>query len=242
MTAKTALITGAAKRIGKEIALSLAKQNYNIILHYNRSNEEAKSLKHEIENIGVHCTLKQANFLIEEEVKEMMSDVIPDLLVNNASIFINDKLHDVTYVNLEQHMKVNVLAPIILSNIMYEKNQLLNRKGNIINMLDYCILKTPSNFYSYAMSKKCLWETTQLMASSMAPLIRVNALALNHVLKPSNQSEENFIASKQSSPLQLAPNIDELSKTIEFITTTPSITGQVLFLDGGKHLNIPHPL
>ncbi len=237
MNRKTALVTGGAKRIGREIALFLARECYNILLHYNSSEKDALQLKSEIEALGVTCKLGQANFLNDAEVHNLFINDKFDLLVNNASIFKNDNIKNINYLNLDTHLKANLYAPAILTQRLLEGAQ-----SNIINVLDYSITKMPKNFLSYALSKKFLWEFTKLAAYEMAPLIRVNAIGLGNSLKSNHQSQINFEKSKEDSPLKITPSIKEICQTINFILKTPSMTGQIIFLDGGKHLNIPEPL
>lgn len=242
MNNKTALVTGAAKRIGREICLFLAKKQYNILAHYNHSESEAIKLKTEIENLDVSCKISQADFNNENEVSNLFTQESIDLLINNASSFVNDNTFNINYSNLENHYKTNLFAPIILSQRFYNHLSSRGSSGNVINMLDYSITKMPRNFLSYALSKKTLWEFTQVAAFEMAPNIRVNGIALNNTLKAEKQSEANFIKSIQKSPLQIHPSIEEICQTIEFILSTPSMTGQVIFLDGGMHLNFPQQL
>ncbi|AIF81051.1 putative short-chain dehydrogenase/reductase [endosymbiont of Acanthamoeba sp. UWC8] len=238
MTNKTVLVTGAAKRIGREICLFLAQNSYNILLHYNHSSDEAFRLKKEVESLGATCKLQTADFLNEDETNNLFVNEKFDLLINNASIFENDTFKNIDYKSLDKHFKANLYAPILLSQRFFKDLQSEGKLGNIINILDYCISAMPKNFLSYILSKKALWEFTQVAAYEMASHIRVNAIALSNTLKAEQQSEQNFAKSINDSPLRLSPNIEEIYNSINFILNTPSMTGQVLFLDGGKHLNI----
>lgn len=242
MAYQTALITGGAKRIGKEICLHLAKQGYNILLHYNTSSLEAQLLQNEIIALGVNCEIEQANFLNESDVEQLFSNHKFDLLINNASEFYNCNINQIDYTNLERHFKVNLYAPIVLSKRLINNLSYSESKGSIINILDYYINKMPKNFVAYAFSKKSLWEFTQLLASEAAPQIRVNAIAFNDTLRAPKQSLENFQKNVLNSPLQLSPTLEEVCNTISYLLNSPSITGQSIFLDGGKHLDKPEKL
>jgi NAD(P)-dependent dehydrogenase (short-subunit alcohol dehydrogenase family) len=228
-----ALITGSAKRIGKEIAIFLAKKGWDIILHYNTSSADVLHVKNDILSLKRKCILYKQNFLEEANIGDFIKDIEVDLLINNASIFENDKLTNIDYSNLFNAFSVNLFNPIMLSEHL-SKN---NKNMNIINILDTIIHKLPKNFTSYYMSKISLANFTKLSAKLYAPNIRVNGIALGQILKNKNQSQKNFDQSQSSTPLGYSGNIDEICATIDFILNTKSITGQIISLDGGEHLN-----
>ena len=228
---KWALVTGAAKGIGRAISIHLAETGFNIIAHFNSSSEEASSLKEEIENLGKKCMLWQKN--LSDLSTAFFLAQIPSLIVHNAAVFMNDNIVNFSKEDFQQHFNTNFLSPIILNNLMLKKNT----EGDIIHILDYITFKLPSNFFSYSWSKKLLKYYTQLSAKSLAPNIKVNAISLGHITKNSRITEESFKKMKANTPLKLNSNIDEILTTIDFILKIKSLTGQIISLDGGSHLS-----
>ncbi|RZI47198.1 SDR family NAD(P)-dependent oxidoreductase [Rickettsiales endosymbiont of Peranema trichophorum] len=255
----TAFITGASKRLGGAIALFLARNGWNIIAHYNKSRKEALKLAYNIEAEGGSCTLLQADFCKIGDVERLAQELFQvrhhcALLVNNAAYFRNDKIEDFEYSNLMEHMSVNLAAPLFLSSKYYEYLKMedsnllgsvdgvLPREYNIINILDYCVLRMPSNFMSYGLSKNALWEFTKLAAYQMAPTVRVNAIGLSNVLRNTNQSHANFEKQNAKCLISHGPSVDGVCDAIDFTLRMKSMTGQLLLLDQGRHLNTPEPL
>ena len=230
-----ALITGSAKRIGKHIALFLAKNGWDIIIHYNHSETEAFKLQKKIMDLGRRCELYSQNFLHNEKTQDIFRELEIELLINNASIFQNDVLHEIKEEDLLDSLKINFITPIKLSKKMLQ-NISPNQQINIINILDNIIFTLPKNFTSYYFSKMALANFTKLGAKLYAPAARVNGIALGHVIKASNQSEENFNKAKEATPLGYSGSIEEICFTIDFIVKTKSLTGQIISLDGGAHL------
>jgi NAD(P)-dependent dehydrogenase (short-subunit alcohol dehydrogenase family) len=239
---KIALITGGATRIGREISLNLAKNGWYTIIHYNSSESEAISTLDQIKNdFNQNTEIIKVNF---EEISSVLK-LIPyinqnygtvNLLINNASYFSNDNIHDINADNLEKHLKVNLYGPLMLSQSFIEQPGL--EDADIINILDYCVLDIPThNFLSYSLSKSALWTLTKRLAVELAPKIRVNAIAPGPTIPSKRQSQENFNKSFVSSPLNRGSTAEEICNTIEYIISTPSITGQVIALDGGRHLS-----
>ena len=231
-----ALITGAAKRIGGEVALFLAKNQWDIIIHYNTSFEDAIQLQKKIEALGRKCILCRENFMgHDNEFQKTIAKFEINLLVNNASIFENDTLNDIEEKNLYDSFKVNFFSPLMLTKLLIQNNR-GEHQLNVINILDSIIFKLPKNFASYYFSKAALADFTRLAAKLYAPTARINGIALGQIIKNSAQSEENFAMTKKATPLGLSGTIDEIFSTIDFILNTKSLTGQIISLDGGAHL------
>lgn len=233
-----ALITGAAQRIGGDIALFLAKNEWDIIIHYSASEEQALNLQQSILALGGKCILYKEDFLHKhsDAIQEITNEFPIDLLINNACIFENDNLKDIDEGNLYDSLKVNFFNPVMLSKFLSQNNRDAGQI-NIINILDTIIFKLPKNFASYYFSKVALANFTRLAAKLYAPAIRVNGIALGQILKNPKQSEENFIRTKKATPLGYSGSIDEICSTIDFIMKTKSLTGQIISLDGGAHLD-----
>ena len=237
---KTVLITGSAKRIGREIAHSLARQGWGIAVHYHHSKEEAVTLEHELLTHHVPVMTVAADLMKEADVLSLIPTVTKALgpltcLINNASSFTNDTLQTSSRPLWESHMEVNLRAPVIL--MQQFATQLPEAlKGNIINMLDYSVMTVPDSFFSYNISKSALWSATQMLALQLAPMIRVNAIGPGHVLPSPRQSAASFTKMCENSPLKHGSSPEEICRAIDFILTSPSLTGQMIALDSGLHL------
>ena len=231
-----ALITGSAKRIGRCIALFLAKSGWDIILHYNTSKAEALKLQKEIiVDLRRRCELYQEDFLQSKESN--IADKFPiSLLINNASIFKNDTLCGIKEENLFNNLKINFFNPVRLSKKILQNNS-HNQQINIINILDSTIFKLPINFASYYFSKVALANFTKLAAKLYAPMARVNGIALGPIIKTPTQTKENFNKIKKATPLEYGGSIEEICFTVNFIVKAKSLTGQIISLDGGSHLD-----
>ncbi|WPX97361.1 SDR family NAD(P)-dependent oxidoreductase [Candidatus Bandiella euplotis] len=237
-----ALITGSAKRIGKEIALFLAKHGWDIIIHYNTSEDKANQLQDEVISLGRKCIIYKSNFLHADDYNQIMQEFKIGLLVNNASMFENDNLHNLKEKDLLNNLKVNFSTPLILSKALMQSHSGVDGQVNIINILDNIIFKLPKNFISYYFSKTSLANFTKLAAKLYAPKVRVNGIALGQIMQNPKQSEANFEKTKNAAPLEYGATVDEICYTIDFILKTKSLTGQIISLDGGSHLdNLNYP-
>jgi NAD(P)-dependent dehydrogenase (short-subunit alcohol dehydrogenase family) len=237
-TQPTALITGAARRIGRAMALHLAKQGWNIGIHYHQSVDEAKSLLQEIENLGCRAFLIQADLSKEEQVRTIMPRAMEglgslDLLINNASIFVYDSVNTANRSSWNDHLEPNLRAPFVL---MQDFAKVSQREGLIINMIDQRVWHLTPHFVSYTVSKFGLWGLTQSMALALAPRIRVNAIGPGPVLQNIRQTPEEFEAQCKSMPLGIGGSVDDICAAVDFFWQSTSVTGQMIAVDGGQHL------
>lgn len=236
-----ALITGSAKRIGRNIAIFLAKNGWDIIIHYNSSHNKAFKLQESIILLGRKCILYQNDFSKNQVHNLFKQGLSIGLIINNASIFEMDSLHDLNQENFITTMKINFIAPSLITKTILDTN-IFDNQINIINILDSIIYKLPKKFTSYYFSKRMLADFTRLSAKIYAPKARVNGIALGQIMKNYNQSEENFQKTFCSNPLGHSGTIEEICNTIHFIVENKSITGQIISLDGGAHLdNVNYP-
>lgn len=241
MTTPTALITGSAKRIGREIALHLADKGYDIALHHNTSKEDAERTLEDITQKGRKGAVLQANLQQAKETEKLMAAANEalgpiSLLINNASVFENDEIGTMTRSSWEKHMEVNCHAPLILAQA-FAKQLPEGTEGNIINMLDYTVFNPPTEqFFSYQISKSALHSATQLLAVRLAPNIRVNAIAPGATLKNPRESQAHFDKHQSESPLGISASTIDILRTINYVTSTPCLTGHTIPLDGGKWL------
>ena len=242
---KTVLITGAAKRVGRAIALELARAGYDVALHFRDSGDDAATLAREIEGLGRRTALIAADLEDEAAVEAMLPDAIGQLgpvtaLVNNASLFARDEVQDVTRAGWDRQLAVNLRAPFVL---MQQFARLLpaDAHGSIVNMLDQRVWNLTPHFVSYTVSKAGLWTLTQSMALALAPRIRVNGVGPGPILPNDNQSAGQFHAHWSSLPLQRKIDPAEVARTVRFLIESLSLTGQMIAVDGGEHLAWAQP-
>ena len=248
---KAALITGAAKRIGKEIALSLAGMGYEIALHYNKSKNEAVKVSKEIEQRGVKCSLFQCELSEIQQAHALIPSVLKkfphlNLLVNSASVYERINFLNSTEENYDRLMNINFKSPFVLSRDFAESLKNTNQNGHIINILDAKMYKNQTDFFLYLLSKRMLAGLTELLALELAPNIRVNGIAPGTILPPNitgnvgsaeKSSEGKFSENLLDSiPLKKYGNPLYIIQSIEFLVKNEYLTGQILYADGGLHL------
>lgn len=239
-TIKTALITGAARRIGREICLSLAQKGWAVAIHYHGSDANAAETQKEAAAFGVEARLFKADLSREEKavglVKQVVGEMGPlGLLVNNASVFDRDDIETASLDSWNNHMQVNLRSPFVLIQGFVDQLP-KGAGGNVINMLDQRVVNLPPDFTTYTLSKAGLWTLTQTLALSLAPRIRVNAIGPGPTLPSQRQSAEAFEKQYRAMPLQQPVSPADISAAIGFILDAGSMTGQLIALDSGQHL------
>lgn len=233
----TALITGAAKRIGREIAISLAREGYNIALHYRNSFEEADKTLQEIKDIGVDCKIYQADLTVKEELLSLISTVFADykdlnVLVNCASLFQRSPMQETSYDLFSEMQNINFKAPFFLSRDFSN----ICRRGNIINILDTNISTSQYVYSAYLLGKKALAEFTRMAAKELAPFFRVNGICPGLILPSEKENEEYIKSLSRKIPLGNIGKPEHISHTVDFLLNNNFITGQIIFVDGGENL------
>ncbi len=242
---KTALITGAAKRVGRAIALDLAQAGYDIALHCRESAKEAEALAVEIRALGRRTAIVQADLEDEAAVETILPRAIDQLgpvtaLVNNASLFVRDEAMDVTRAGWDRQLAVNLRAPFVLTQL-FARLLPADADGVVINMLDQRVWNYTPHFVSYTVSKAGLWTLTQTMALALAPRIRVNGVGPGPILPNDNQSAAQFHTHWSSLPLQRKIDPADVARTVRFLVESPALTGQMIAVDGGEHLAWAQP-
>ncbi len=234
---KTILITGSARRIGREFALAAANAGANVVIHYGHSKDEAEKTAHEIESAGVQAWILEADLANPAQAMELVDRVwkISPLfaLVNSAAIFENLQLAETNYNDWQRHLAVNLTAPFLLSQAF---SRLLppESEGRIINILDWRALRPGSDHFPYTVSKAALAALTRSLAVALSPNIVVNGLALGAILPPSDGGSPDII---KFVPARRWATIKELRQAFLFLLESPAyITGEIIHLDGGRHL------
>eukprot|EP00873_Tetraselmis_striata_P031086 jgi/Tetstr1/451350/TSEL_038386.t1 len=237
---QAALITGAADRIGAAIATRLAAEGYAVVIHYRSSGAKAEDLADAIGADGGLAGVLQGDLARREDRMGLIAKAAElfgplTVLVNNASVFEPDSA-DTVYEDLwDLHMAVHAEAPVFLARD-FAAQLPAGEKGNIVNIIDERVLSLSPDYFSYTLSKSVLWTATRTLAQSLAPRIRVNAIGPGPTLANSRQSESEFQASRQRLPLETGADPEEIAEGVVSILSLPSMTGQMIALDGGEHL------
>jgi NAD(P)-dependent dehydrogenase (short-subunit alcohol dehydrogenase family) len=238
---RAALVTGAARRIGRAIALALADDGWAVAVHYRSGAADARELVAEIEGRGGRALALAADLAIEADVTALVPRAVDALgplgcLVNNASVFEDDRALTATRASWDRHMGANLRAPFVLMQ-EFARQLPAGSDGAVINLLDERVWKLTPYFVSYTLSKAGLWTLTQTMAMALAPQIRVNGIGPGPALPSPRQTEEQFRRQSDGTPLRRGTSPDEIAAAVRFILASPAMTGQMIALDGGQHLN-----
>ncbi|HLR81633.1 MAG TPA: SDR family oxidoreductase [Paenalcaligenes sp.] len=240
---KTALITGAAHRLGKAIALALAQQGWDIVLHYNSSVSQAEQTAEQIRALGRQCyplgfnlsDAQAADALFEAACEHAPSI---DLLVNNASLFEYDSAAEFSPDLLQQHLGPNLIAPLQLTQRFSQQPQFSTavEHGVVIHMLDQKLWQLNPDFFSYSLCKAALQSAVTMQAQALAPKVRVMGIAPGLTLPSHLQSQEDFDRTHRMAPLGRASTPQDICQTVLYIAQTSSLTGSTIIVDGGQHL------
>lgn len=239
---RSALITGAGRRIGRAVALDLASKGWSVAVHYGFSADEAGEVVETIIARGGRAIAVEADLADQAEVEALMQQAAgqlggaPRCLINNASLFEPDDIGTLSAASWERHLAINLKAPVFLAQAMYRLMP-PGEIGNIINIIDQRVWRLTPEFFSYTISKAGLWTATQTLAQALAPRIRVNAVGPGPTLANVYQSAEDFAAEAAATPLGRGTSPEEIAAAVQFILASPSLTGQMLALDGGQHLD-----
>ncbi len=244
MEAQKIIITGGATRIGAAIAESLSGVNKEIVIQFNKSKISAEKLKKKLTLNGTKVYLIKADLSKDKDVQKIVKFAKKklkyfDCLINNASLFENDKLENFSSDSWEKHISTNLKAPATLSK-GFSKN-VRGKNNNIINIIDQRVFKLTPFFFSYTLSKTGLYTLTKTSAMSLAPNIRVNGIAPGPTLKNKRQSEKHFKKQYLATPLRRQVGVEQVCNAVDFFIKNKSITGQVIALDSGQSLNWQTP-
>lgn len=237
LAGRTALVTGAAKRIGNAISHGLAKEGVNVIIHYSRSESEAKKLESELRAVGVESWTVKADLNgakacedLVEEARRSAGEI--DILVNNASVFSLNNATNVRLKDIEFDMFINAWTPFLLTRYFSEKTH----NAKIINLLDTRIAGYDFNHFAYYLSKRMLEVLTKSMALKLAPNITVNGIAPGLILPPEGKDLSYLEERKNTVPMKKYGSLADIVEAVVFFLKSDFITGQIIYVDGGKHL------
>jgi len=235
-----ALVTGAAIRLGRNIALRLAQEGFAIAAQYSTSRAQAETLREEINSAGGDCAIFEVDLSIPSNVPAFFHDVaekcgMPNLIVNNAAMFINDDASDFSLDQFDGHLNVNLKAPVLLSKEFFNRCD-ASEDRLIVNMLDNKVFALNPDFFSYTVSKFALRGATEMLALRLAPKVRVCGIAPSVTLISGKQTRKNFEKSRGLTPLKRGPTPEEIGNAVVFMWRTKSYNGEIMTLDGGQSL------
>ncbi|KAA3448270.1 short chain dehydrogenase [Mesorhizobium sp. SARCC-RB16n] len=235
-----ALVTGGAKRIGKAIVEDLASHGFAVAIHSNRSHDEADALAARINRSGGRAAVIAADLTDMDAVSGLVGQAEAalgpiSLLVNNASLFVDDSVEDFDWHAWDRHFAIHVKTPALLAQT-FARSLPEGQEGLIVNIIDQRVWRPTPRYLSYALSKSTLWTQTQMLAQALGPRIRVNAIGPGPTLKNVRQDDSDFDAQVAGLILRRGPELPEFGATIRYLWDARSVTGQMIALDGGQHL------
>jgi NAD(P)-dependent dehydrogenase (short-subunit alcohol dehydrogenase family) len=238
--AKAALVTGGARRIGRALALDLAAQGYDVAVHYRQSQADAQAVVAAILAQGRRAVALAADLADEAQTARLLGVAAGalgpiTLLVNNAAIFGYDRPENADAASWQRHMAINLRAPLVLTQALLAGLP-ADGTADVVNLIDERVLNLSPHYTSYTVAKAGLWALTRHLALALAPRVRVNAIAPGPVLPHAAMSEEEFAALCRATPLGRGPGVEEICRALRLILEAPSMTGQMITLDGGRHL------
>ncbi len=241
MTQGNVLITGAATRIGRAIALALGATGWGVVVHHNRSKSAADEVVAEIENTGSRALSLAADLSDPSQTADLMVQAVDafggiDCLINNAALFEGDSIETLDRESWAAHLNVNLTAPLMLTQA-FARQVSGNAKGNVINIIDQRVWNPTPHFISYTLSKAGLWTMTQTLALALAPRIRVNGIGPGPTLPSTRQTDSEFEEQWQGLPLGRRTALKDIVDAVNYILGAGAMTGQMIALDGGQHLN-----
>ncbi len=237
---RAALVTGGAVRLGRAIALALAGQGFGVAIHCNSSRDKAEATADEVRALGVPAVVLQADLAREGEMHGLVAAAAAALgpvgvLVNNASTFERDEWHDATRESWDLHLEPNLRAPFVLAQ-EFARALPPDAEGVVLNMIDMRVWSLTPHFVSYTVSKAGLWALTQSLALALAPRVRVVGIGPGPALPNARQTQAQFERQAASTPLRRGTSPEEVAQAALALMALPSVTGQMLALDGGQHL------
>ena len=245
-----ALVTGGARRVGKSIAVALARRGMDVAIHFRSSRSDALRTVEQLTELGVKAVALKADFNDETATRSLVDQARDNLgrdltvLINNAAVFGRDHITTATREDWDRHMEANLRAPFVLIQELArqapppttDSRGEKTAKACAVNLVDHWAVRPTSEFATYTISKMALWALTQTAAAALAPKVRVNAVGPGPTLRASRQSSEHFANQRRTAPLGRGPGTGEVAAAVSYFLDSPSVTGQLLCLDGGQNL------
>lgn len=234
-----ALVTGGGKRIGRAIVLELARAGFDVVIHYRSSPDAAEAVAAEARALGRRAATVRADLAVEAEVAGLIDSATAAIgeplavLVNNASVFEDDRVGSLGRETWDAHLETNLRAPIVLAEAFAAQAP---DGSAIVNLLDQRVLKPDPRFFSYALSRNGLWWATRTLAQALAPRIRVNGVGPGPTLPSIHQTDADFAAEAAAVPLQRAGSPEAVAAAVRWLVDAEMVTGQMIAVDGGQHL------
>ncbi|MDG4649835.1 SDR family oxidoreductase [Roseibacterium sp. SDUM158017] len=246
----TALVTGAAKRLGRAMALRLAERGHDVAVHYSGSVDEAEATAADIRALGRRAVTLQADLTVEAEMQALLPRAAEALgspitvLVNNASIFEYDTIQSATRDSWDRHIESNLRAPFVLTQALAAQIPAAaedefgepEAQGLVVNMIDQRVRKLTPEFMSYTIAKMGLWAFTRTAAQALAPNVRVNAIGPGPTLQGARQTEVHFARQRAATVLGRGADAEAICAALDYLLTARAVTGQLICVDGGQHL------
>ena len=235
---RVALITGAGRRIGAVTAVELARAGFDVVVHFGRSREDAQAVAEAVRGLGRRAAILDADLAQEAEAERLVERAVEalgplELLVNNASVFLDDSWDSDDRAVWDAHMEINLRAPLVLARAFARHTE---GPASIVNIIDQRVLKPTPHFFSYSISKAGLWFATRTLAQALAPRIRVNAVGPGPTLASIHQAPEEFAAEAAGVLLERRATPEEIARAVLYLVDAPSVTGQMIAVDAGQHL------
>lgn len=239
MQTKVVVITGSARRVGRALAHHLAKEGYRVVLHCNTSLDEAHSLQQELHQMGYESEVVQGDLTDLSSLDALFARFVGafgqvDALINSASVFLDTSLEDTTVQQWQADMALHAGSPFFLSRMLYQHIRKRETTGAVVNMTDTQISSPPANRPSYYLSKAALGQETRILAKTLAPYVRVNAVAPGLVL--SNGEDGYFSKMEKILPLQRTGTPSDICQAVSYLLSASFVTGVSIAVDGGHHL------
>ena len=236
-----ALVTGAARRIGRAIAFELARGGHDIAVHCRVRDAEAEGTAAELRALGVRAGVFAADLADEAACEALVPAVLEqlgrlDAVVNNASLFEYDDPVSFGFAAMERHWRANTAAPVVLARALHRHVQGAGRAGVVVNLLDQKLWNPNPDYFSYTLSKAALESATTLLAQALAPQLRVCGVAPGVTMLSGPMTGSEFAASHRMTPLGRSSTPDDVARAVRFVVESPAITGTTLVVDGGQHL------
>lgn len=238
--AGVALVTGAARRIGRAIALELARAGHDVALHVRRDDPDARATLAEIEAAGARASLIAGDLADADIAAGLVGRAAAalgpvTLAVASASVFDRDSAADFRVADLDRHIAVNLRAPLLMAQALAAQG----RPACLVNIVDQRVWRLAPQDFTYTLSKAALWSATRMLAQAFAPTLRVNAVAPGPTLANVHEGEAGLAREIAALPLRAGPTPQEIAAAVRYLASAQSVTGQMIAVDGGQHLGPP---